>query len=456
MRTDDRGRRSFLRNVGLTALSGAAAARAKAAAFGEAAAVAADGRFDFDTVYARIGSDCTKYDKQLRTFGNDSVEVGMGIADMDFRAAPCITQALRRRLEHENWGYLDMDGVLPQLAEQVAGWNRRRYGVTIDPASLVFTTGVHPALIAAIQAFGPRGSKVLLATPTYDGFYSDLAFAGTPAVESPLRLENGRYAFDYDDFERRIAHDTHTFILCNPQNPTGNCWSAEQLTRIGEICFRRRVVVLADEIHCDFVAKGQRYTPFASLPDKRIVDNSLTFKAASKSFNLSAHKLGWFYSTNPELLARVRPYVRADITTLAVVANRAAYAEGEEWLAQAAAYIEANRDFAVSYIGGRIPGITAAKPQGTFLCWLDARELMERIGAARSADEYNRTKPANQPARTPEQMLQQYLVTHAKVHLNPGSAYGKGGDGHMRMNIATSRRLLELALRNIATAVRNV
>src|SRR4029450_7490130 len=183
-----------------------------------------------------------------------------------------------------------------EVTTLVASWNKRRYGVDIDPDSLVLSTGVQPGLIAALRTFSPPGSKVLLTTPTYNGFYSDLRFTRTIAEESPLKVVNGRYAFDFEDFERRISHDTNTFILCNPQNPTGNCWSAEALTKIGQICLRRRVVVLADEIHCDFVTKGNKYTPFASLPNKAIVDNSLTFKAASKSFCLAGHELagvGW-------------------------------------------------------------------------------------------------------------------------------------------------------------------
>jgi len=454
-------RRSFLQNAGLTALAGAVgrppvpltATRGAEAGTGTPPA---DGRFDFDTVYPRFGTDCVKYDQQIRIFGKGSVQVGMGISDMDFRAAPCITKALQARLGHENWGYLDMGATTPAMAESVAAWNRRRYGVTIDPSMLVFTNGVHPALIFAIQALSPRGSKVLLTTPAYDGFYSDLVYTGTIAEESPMRLENGRYSVDYADFERRISHETHTFILCNPHNPTGNCWSAEELTKIGEICLRRRVVVLADEIHCDFVSKGERYTPFASLPNKDIVNNSLSFNAASKAFNLSAHKVGWFYSTNADLMARVAPFARADLTTLGIVANRAAYAEGEEWLNQVAAYIDGNRDFAASYIHDRIPTIKLTKPQATFLCWLDVGELMERIGATKRADDYNRTKAPTESRRTPEEILQRFVIERAKVHINPGSNYGKGGAGHMRMNIATPRKQLELALGNIAVAVKNL
>jgi cysteine-S-conjugate beta-lyase len=380
----------------------------------------------------------------------------MGIADMDFRAAPSITKALKERLEHENWGYLDMTQANKDVAAGVVAWNKKRYGVDIDPSTLALATGVHPGLIAALQTFSPPGSRVLLITPTYNGFYSDLRFTRTIAEESPMKLVNGRYSIDFEDFERRIGHDTNTFILCNPQNPTGNCWSAEDLTKLGEICLRRRVVVLADEIHCDFVTKGNKYTPFASLPNKAIVDNSLTFKAASKSFGLAAHKLAWFYSTNPNYLSRVKENLRADITTLGVVANRAAYAGGEDWLNQCVEYIDGNHDFVANFVNDKIPMVKCVKPQGTYLSWLDVTPIAERIGAKRLADEANKNRAPGAAAVTPETMVERFLVKTAKIHLNQGASYGKGGENHMRMNIATSRKMVELALNNLANATRNI
>jgi cystathionine beta-lyase len=261
---------------------------------------------------------------------------------------------------------------------------------------------------------------------------------------------------DFDDFERRISIDTHSFILCNPQNPTGNCWSAADLLRIGEICLKHRVVVLADEIHCDWVGKNQKYTPFASLGNKAVVDNSLTFKAASKSFGLAAHKVAWFYSTNPALMARVDPYHRADLNTLGLVANHAAITEGEEWLRQANAYVDANHELVVNFVNDKIaPMIKVHRAQGTYLTWLDVTGVAEKINSKKLAEDYNRTKAANAPKLTPEQMVERYFVKTAKVHLNQGASYGKGGENHMRMNIGTSRKLVELALNNLAAACRN-
>ncbi|HET9703324.1 MAG TPA: aminotransferase class I/II-fold pyridoxal phosphate-dependent enzyme [Vicinamibacterales bacterium] len=451
-------RRAFIRNAGLTALAGAAAGtRTPLSATLDAATAQtqSNGKFDFDTVYNRFGTDSTKFDQQIRVYGPDSVQVGMGIADIDFRAAPAITNALNARVKHENWGYLDMGKWTPKVNQAVADWNKRRYGVTIEPSTMVLSNGVHPALIAALKAFSPPGSKVLLQTPTYNGFYSDLRASRTVAEESPMKFVNGKFEMDFDDFERRISLDTHSFILCNPQNPTGNCWSEADLLRIGEICLKHRVVVLADEIHCDWVSKGQKYTPFASLPNKAVVDNSVTFKAASKSFGLAAHKVAWYYSTNAALMDRVAYHHRADLNTLGLIANLAAVAEGEEWLRQANEYVSDTHDFVINYIHDKIPMLKTHRAEGTYLVWLDVSAVAEKINSKKLADDYNRTKPAAAAPLTPEQMVERYFVKTAKVHLNQGASYGKGGENHMRMNIGTSRKLVELALNNLAAACRN-
>lgn len=447
---DGLNRRAFLQNAGMTALLGAVGTGpSTASAAASAVLEPPDGKYDFDTIYSRVGTDSIKWDQQIGKYGKDNIAVGMGIADVDFRAAPCITRALAQRCRHENWGYLDTPR---SYTDAIVNWNKKRYGIDINPDLLVLTTGVHPGLIAALKTFSPPGSKVLLTTPTYNGFYSDLEFCGLKPEDSPMKLVEGRYSIDFEDFERRISHDTNTFILCNPQNPTGNCWSAEDLTRLGEICLRRRVVVLADEIHCDFVTKGNTYTPFCTLPNKDIVRNSITFKAASKSFSLAALKAAWFFSDNADYIARVTVNNRADLTTLGMVANRAALTEGEDWLDQLLVYLEGNHDFVESFVRKNMPLVKCARPQGTYLAWLDVREVIEKIGAKQRAAELSRTsaKPV-----TPEMVVERWCVQHAKVHVNAGSSYGTGGEGHMRMNIATSRKLVELALTNMANALRN-
>ncbi len=443
-------RRTFLRNAGMTAVLGAVGTRSAFAEEMDVSEPVTTGRevFDFDEVYNRVGTDCTKWDSAIATYGEE-IEVGMGIADMDFRAPPCITKALAERCEHENWGYLRRPA---SYVRSIVDWNSRRYGLDIDPSTVVLTTGVHPGLIAALHTFSPPGSRVLLTTPTYNGFYSDLRFTRTVASDSQMKVVDGRYAIDFEDFERR-ARTANVFILCNPQNPTGNCWSPEDLTRMGEICLEHRVVVLADEIHCDFVTKGNKYTPFASLPNKEIVDNSLTFKAASKSFSLAAMKAAWYFSTNPDYLARVRANTRADLSTLGMVANLAALTEGEDWLDQLLPYIDGNHDFAENYIQENIPLLDYTKAEGTYLAWLDVSQVVSRIGAKETAAKESR---ASGNTVTPETVIQRWFAENARVYLNPGLSYGTGGADHMRMNLATSRSLIKKALDNMGEALAKI
>ena len=439
-------RRAFLRRAGATAVLGAVGAKTNLTGAQGLPASASRQTFDFDEIYDRRGTESIKWDRSIDGVEAE-IEVGMGIADMDFRAAPCITEALARRCEHENWGYLERPDSFTQA---IVDWNQRRYGLEIDPNSIELTSGVHSGLIAALRTFSPPGSRVLFNTPTYDGFYNfEIRYTRTVAEESEMQVVDGRYQVDWDDFERRAGR-ANVFLLCNPQNPTGNCWSEEDLLRMGEICLRRRVIVLADEIHCDFVTAGNQYTPFASLPHREIVNNSLTFKGASKSFSLAAMKAAWYFSTNPDLLERVRSNTRVDLSTLGMEANRAALVEGDDWLDQLLPYIDANHDFVERYLRENVPMIKYTKPQGTYLAWLDVSELAERVGAGELAEEENRT---SQISVTPEQIMQRWFGNHARIYLNPGSAYGMGGAGHMRMNLATSRLLIQRALDNIAAAV---
>ena len=439
-------RRTFLRSAGATALLGAVGVKpVMASGLTEGTSTTGNPVFDFDEIYDRVGTDCTKWDSAIAAYGQ-GIEVGMGVADMDFRAAPCITRALAERCAHENWGYLRRPA---RYVEAVIDWSRRRYDLDIDPDAVVWTTGVHPGLVAALQTFAPPGTRVLLTTPTYNGFYTDLRFTRTVAEDSPMKLTNGRYSIDFEDFERRAAR-SNVFILCNPQNPTGNFWSPEDLTRMGEICLRHRVVVLADEIHCDIVMRGQTYTPFASLANRDIVDNSLTFKAVSKTFSLASMKTAWYFSTNSDYLTRVKSNTRADLTTLGLEATYAGLTEGEPWLDQLLVYLDGNHDFAESYIKDRVPLVKYTKAQGTYLAWLDVSEVVDAIGARRTAAEES---ASSVEAVTPEDIVQRWIAEHAGVYLNPGDSYGTGGADHMRMNLGTSRRLIERALDNMATAL---
>ncbi len=409
-------------------------------------------KFDFDTPYNRFGTDSVKWDAQLRRYGKDSIAAGMGISDTDFRTAPAITKALAERVKHENWGYLDMPH---SFLDAIITWNKRHYGIDIHPDRMLLSTGVHPSIVSALRAFSPPGSKVLLLTPTYDGFFGDIRAAGCVPEECPLKLVGGRYQLDLEALDRHISRDTNSLILCNPNNPTGNVWSPGDLTAVGELCTRRRVVVLVDEIHCDFVTQGHKYTPYCLLGNRDVVMNSVTFKSASKAFSLSAMKCGWMFSDNGDYLAKIAATGHSgDINTLGVIASRAAYTEGEEYLNQLVAYIDGNHDFLANFLRDKVPLIRYEKAQGTYLAWLDVSGVVTRIGAREQAAEANRGRAAAARPITPEMIVQDYLVKEAKVQINAGTSYGIVGEGHMRMNIGTSRKTLEMALTNLAGALR--
>jgi cystathionine beta-lyase len=443
-------RRNFIKGAGMTALAGAVGTTAAGTAAAEEKPYLINGKYDFDTVYSRIGSDSVKWDSQIAKYGK-KLKVGMGIADTDFRAAPCIGEAMAERLKHENWGYMSGEA-MDAYREVIAEWNHDRYGLDVDPSSLQIATGVHPGLVAALQTYAPPASKVLLMTPTYNGFYSDLRNTQTLKNESEMIFENGRYSIDWDDLEARMTPDTQTMLLCNPQNPTGNVWSEDDLMRIGELCLKHQVIVLSDEIHADFVRGGQKFTPFASLPDKAIVDNSLSFRAITKTFSMPASKNAYWFSTNKVMLERVKRNHMAGINTLGVVANTAAYQHGADWLNQLLVYLDGNHQFVEDYIKENMPEVGYTKAQGTFLGWLHFDGIMEKTGVVEKSVASQMTdKP-----RTASSLFEDWLVDNSGIQLNNGQSYGKGGERCMRMNVGCSRKVLNVALSSIKEAIRSV
>ena len=466
-------RRAFLRNAGLgggvLALGPLAASLATSTA---ASAAPTGGKFDFDTPYNRIGTDCVKWDMAIRDEHMPKIVAGMGIADMDFECVPAVTAALQKRVSHHNWGYemLDIDLLLGNggsspFVKGIIDWNRKRYGITaITPTNLGVTTGVHSGIMPALRAFAPPGSKVLMVTPIYNAFYFDLYGSKLVANESPMKMVNGRYEIDWDDFEKRAADPaTKTTILCNPHNPVGRVWSKDELHRYGEICLKHNIKVLSDEIHCDFVGKGQKYTPFSTLDDKRIVDNSITFKAASKSFSLAGLKCAWYFATDPAVFKAVQFWNRSEVSTLGIVSSQAAYAGGEDWLNQCVDYIDGNQKFANDYIKKNLPLIKVGnQPEGTYLAWLDVNGLADKIGAKQMADAENKKPQPNNPLSgkpnvvQPDDIVAHWLAKNAYVQLNAGITYGLGGLNHMRMNVATSRKTLGAALDSIAAATKKL
>jgi cystathionine beta-lyase len=259
---------------------------------------------------------------------------------------------------------------------------------------------------------------------------------------------NGRYKIDWEDLESKMTSDVRAMIVCNPQNPTGNVWTEEELLRIGHLALEHKIVVLADEIHSDVIRAAHKYVPFASVRDDAVVNNSVSFNAISKTFNLAAMKNAYFYSKNATLLARVNQFHRAELSTLGVVANEAAYQHGAEWFDQANAYMDDNHTFVESYIKEHMPNVGYTRNEGTFMTFLDFSKVMTAVDAEEQYMAHDKD--------TPEEYFQDWLVHNSGVYLNPGSSYGTGGEGHMRMNVASSRLVLKEVLDAMATAVRRV
>ena len=291
-------------------------------------------------------------------------------------------------------------------------------------------------------------SRTLMVTPIYNGFYSMTSHTRSATVDSPMIFKNGRWEIDWQDLESKMTPDVNAMIVCNPQNPTGNAWTEAELLRLGRLCLEHQIVVLSDEIHSDFVRQGHNYVPFASLPDKEVVANSISFNAVSKTFNLAGMKTAYFHSTNPTLLGRIQQNHRADLTILGVVANEAAYREGGEWFDQVMPYIDANHTFTEDYVTRNMPMVQYKRAEGTFLTFMDFSRVMRAINAEEMAKEKG--------YRSPERYFQDWLVEHSGVLLNPGDTYGAGGEGHMRMNIASARVVLEGALDAMAQAFAKV
>lgn len=438
-----------MKSAGVTAIAGAAGTVATTANNASAQSSndiprLANGDYDFDTPYNRVGKNTSRWDSPAKLYPDGVYKYGMGIASMDFECAPCITEALQERVQHHSWGYMsDQD----KLIEGITQWNGERHKVDLNPNSLYISAGVYPAMIAALRSLVPRGGKVLMTTPVYSGFYTISRHARVDTVDSQMDYINGRYEINWQDLEAKMTPDVSVLIICNPHNPTGNVWTEEELLRLGRLSLEHEIVVLADEIHSDVVRAGHHYVPFVNLPDQAVVNNSVTFNAISKTFNLAGMKNAYFYSKNPILLDRVNQNHRADLSTLGVVANEAAYADGAEWFEQANVYLDESHNFIENYLSN-VPNIGYTRNEGTFMTFLDFSYVMEAIGAK---EQY-----AENGFATPEHFLRNWLVYESDVYMNPGSLYGAGGEGHMRMNMASSRIVLQEVLDSLALAVRNV
>jgi len=384
--------------------------------------------YDFDKLISRRGTDSYKWDSA------ESEDVlPMWVADMDFRTAPAIVDALRRRVEHGIFGYTRVPA---GYYEAVAGWFARRHGWTIDREWIIYTSGVVPAISAVIKALTVPGDKVLVQTPVYNCFFSSIRNNGCETLHSPLLAADNTFTVDYEDLERKAADPkVKVMLLCNPHNPVGRVWRREELVRIGEICIRHDVVVVADEIHCELVLPGHRYTPFASISED-FLRHSVTCISPSKAFNIAGLQIANIVCADADRRARIDRAVNdnevCDVNPFGVIATQAAYNEGEEWLNRLIEYLHANYLCMREFCREHLPEFPIAVLEGTYLVWMDCRTL-----GMHSED------------------LERRLVAEAGLRLNAGTMYGAEGEGFMRWNIACPRAELSDGLQRFADFVRS-
>jgi cystathionine beta-lyase len=385
--------------------------------------------YNFDTIIDRSNNFAAKWSEMDKKYGTNDL-IPMWVADMDFKAAPCIIDALRNRLEQGIYGYTTRPN---SYNESIVNWVSRRFGWNIKSEWLVFSPGVIPAISILIQELTNEGDKIMIQEPVYSPFNSVVKDNKRELVISPLKkLEDGNYVMDYEDIESKIK-DVKIFILCNPHNPVGRVWTKEELKQLGDICIKHNVKVISDEIHSDIIFKGYKHIPFASIC-KEFEQNSITCMAPTKTFNIAGLQMSQVILPNEDdYKALDSAFARIDIrrnNAFSLVATEAAYNHGEEWLTDFIDYLEGNMDFAVDYIEKNMPKLKVRKPQGTYLLWVDFSEL----GLS-------------------DEEVAKFLVENAKVALNNGPSFGIGGQGYQRINLACPRSMVEEALTRIKNAI---
>ena len=374
-------------------------------------------QINFDEMIPRRDTNSVKWDSAA-----DAEVLPMWVADMDFRTAPAITEALRQRVEHGIFGYTRVPDA---YYEAVVNWSARRHGWQMQQEWILYTISVVPALSATIKALTEPGDKVLMQTPVYNCFFSAIRNNGCEIADNRLIYENNTYRIDFEDLERKASDDkVKLMLLCNPHNPAGRVWTREELTRIGEICLRHGVTVVSDEIHCEFAYPGHAYTPFASISDDFLY-SSVTCVSPSKAFNIAGLQIANIVCADEAVRQRINEVINLyeinNVNPFGVIATIAAYNEGESWLLQLLDYLRGNYECMRDYCARHLPDFPIAELEGTYLAWMDCRKL-----------------------RLSSRELEERLLQEAKLWLNAGTMYGDAGEGFMRWNLACPRaRMLE-------------
>lgn len=378
-------------------------------------------KHNFDLVPSRWNTNSYKYDSAP----NQEI-IPLWVADMDFPTAPVVQEAILKRAQHPIFGYVK---VPESFYQSTMNWFARRHGWTIPRDAFIYTSGVVPAISAIIQGICKPGDKVLVQTPVYNCFFSSIRNSGCERVDSPLIYEDGTYHIDFEDFEQKASDPgVKVFLMCNPHNPAGRVWTREELTRLGEICLKHQVFVISDEIHCELVMPGYKYTPFASL-SQEFMQNSAVCISPSKSFNIAGLQIANIIIADAEIQKKVDKAINinevCDVNPFGVEALQAAYTpEGEEWLMQLNDYIAGNYEYLCAFFQQELPQFPVTKLEGTYLAWIDVRSLHES-----------------------SEQLEERLMEEQKVWINAGSMYGT--EGFIRINLACPRATLEEGLKRL-------
>lgn len=384
-------------------------------------------KYNFDEIINRRGTNSYKWDTTAP--GVDA----MWVADMDFRTAPCITEALRRRVEQGIFGYTF---VPDEYYRATVGWFSRRHRWIIDPTHIIYTSGVVPAVSAIIKGMTRPGDKVIVQTPAYNCFFSSIRNNGCQLSANRLRYENGVYSIDFEDLERRAADsEAKVLLLCNPHNPSGRVWTRAELERVADIAIRNGLFVISDEIHCELTYEGHDYTPFASLGED-IARRCAVCVSPSKAFNIAGLQIANIIAADSEVRRKIDRAINdnevCDVNPFGVIATIEAYTNGEEWLDALRKYLWGNYVVLRDFFHRELPSYPVTDLEGTYLAWIDCSAA--EIGADK---------------------LERLLEKDAKVRLNAGTMYGDGGENFLRINLACPRELIEKALPRIARVLKN-
>lgn len=390
-------------------------------------------KYDFDKIFNKENTDSVKWNFTKKVLGYDDV-IPMWIADMDFETVPEVKEAIMKRAAQGIYGYSEiMDGYY----DAITNWMEKRHQWKIEREWLSISPGVVTALSIIVKAFTHPGDKVIIQSPVYYPFFNSIYRNGCEILNNPLKAVENRYYIDFEDLEEKIKDErVKLMIICNPHNPIGRVWTKEELQKIGEICLKHDVIVVSDEIHCDLIYKGYKYTPFASI-SKKFEQNSITCTAPSKTFNLAGLQTSNIIIPNKKLRKEYNIALEnmgiSRLNLFGAIGCEAAYEYGEEWLEQLLDYIEENKNYTEKYISEKISKLKVVKAEGTYLLWIDFREL------GMNGKE-----------------LKRFMMTKAKVAFNEGFIFGEGGEGFERMNIACPRSILQEALKRIEEAVNNI